>query len=570
MGLQIHLLGKPKILDADGRSQSVRGHQAWAILARTLLSRTPVDRRSLAAELFPETVDPLGALRWCLASIRRALNSADSLCGDPIEGNLPADTFVDIWALENGEVDSDGIGNLLEGIEPRCSAEFSTWLLVAREHTASLIEEKLRQQTIQALSIGDYQRAIRLAELGSRRRPFDESSHILLVKSLTLAGRHKAAMNHIDATENTFLAELGEKPSPALRSAARLTIASPPGGVSREAVITSLLESGLAALSAGAADAGIDCLRRAVANAQKLKDHHLTAKAMLELGIALVHAVRGYDDEGAILLRQSTELARRCGSAVIAATGFRELGYVDALAGRRPAAAAHLAEALELAEDGDNLAGIHAVMGFNLVDWGKINDGLAHYNLSLEYARSAQNRRREIWSLGLGGWGMLAADRLGEADQWLTSCLALIEDQRWIAFRPWPVAVLSESKLRQQRDAKALRPDLENAFALSCQLGDPCWEAAVARALALSYAATDDLPRALEWLIEARKRCVRDTDKFAALLVTILADQAAIHLKLGQAAEADIIARELVAMAARAHMDSHVARAAELVGRQLA
>jgi hypothetical protein len=115
-----------------------------------------------------------------------------------------------------------------------------------------------------------------------------------------------------------------------------------------------------------------------------------------------------------------------------------------------------------------------------------------------------------------------------------------------------------------------LRPDLENAFALSCQLGDPCWEAAVARALALSYAATDDLPRALEWIIEARKRCFRDTDKFAALLVTILADQVEISLKLGQAAEADIIARELVSMAARAHMDGHVARAAELVGRRSA
>lgn len=570
MGMQIHLLGKPRIIDADGQAQAVRGHQAWAILARSLLSKGPLDRRNLAAELFPETVDPLGSLRWCLASIRRALNSADSLTGDPIETHLPEGTFVDVWNLEQADFVVDGVGDLLEGIEPRSSPEFSTWLLIERERTAGLIEERLRQQTIQAVSVGDHPRAIRLAELGARRTPFDESSHILLVKGLTLAGRHKAALDHIEATENVFMAELGVKPTAALRSAARRTISSPPGGVSREAVVKSLMESGLAALSAGAADAGIDCLRRAVADAQKLKDTHLSAKAMLELGIALVHAVRGYDDEGAILLRQSTELARQCGAATIAATGFRELGYVDALAGRRPAAAAHLAQAAELAEDGDNLAGIHAVMGFNLVDWGKVDAGLEHYNISLDHARSAQNRRREIWSLGLGGWGMLAADRLDEADDWLTNCLALVEDQRWIAFRPWPVAVLSESKLRQRRDAMALRPDLENAFALSCQLGDPCWEAAVARALALSYAAMDDLPHALEWIIEARKRCFRDTDKFAALLVTILADQVEISLKLGQAAEADIIARELVSMAARAHMDGHVARAAELVGRRSA
>jgi len=480
---------------------------------------------------------------------------------------LPEGTVVDVWRLEEAEFEVERTGNLLEGIEPRCSPEFSTWLLVERARAAGLIEERIRQHTIQALSAGDHRRAIQLAELGARHGPLDESAHILLVRSLTLAGRYKAALDHIEATESTFLAELGEKPSAALRSAARRTISSPPGGVSPEAVVNSLMESGLAALSAGAADAGIDCLRRAVADAERLKDRQLSAKAMLELGIALVHSVRGYDDEGAILLRQSIELAQQCGSATIASAGFRELGYVEALAGRRPAAAVHLAKAVELAEDGDNLAGIHAVMGFNLVDWGKVDEGLEHYNISLEYARGTRNRRREIWSLGLGGWGMLAADRLGDADLWLTNCLTLIEDQRWIAFRPWPISVLCESKIRQKNDPKALRPELENAFALSCQLGDPCWEAAVARAVALSYAATDDLSRAMDWLVEARKRCVRETDKFAALLVTILADQVEVSLRQGQSAQADTMARELVSLAARAHMDTHIIRAAELIGK---
>ena len=204
-------------------------------------------------------------------------------------------------------------------MEPRCSAEFSTWLLVERERISGLVAARIRQETLRAISVEDFDRAIRMAELGVRGDSFDESAHVLLVKSLTLAGRSDAALAHVEATERAFLAELGERPSPALRSAARRTISSPPGGISPQAYVVSLLQSGLAAMSAGAADAGIDCLRRAASDAERLKDTHLQARATLELGTALVHAIRGYDDEGAVLLRQSTELARQSGSASLAA-----------------------------------------------------------------------------------------------------------------------------------------------------------------------------------------------------------------------------------------------------------
>ena len=565
MGPYIQLLGRPKISDRNGREQAVRGHQAWAILARLLLSRAPIDRRILALELFLETQDPLGSLRWCLASLRQALQSTESLSGDPIECNLPAGSEVDVWRLEGTQFRYEDAGNLLEGVDPRCSSEFSTWLLVERERVASLIDERIRQETLQALSAGQHDRAVQFAELGVRRQSLDESAHILLVKSLASAGRYEAALEHVEATDKAFLAELGERPSAALRSAARRTIASPPVGVSPEAVVKSLLDSGLAALAAGAADAGIDCLRRAVADAERFNASRLLATALLELGTALVHAVKGYDDEGTILLRRATELARQRGYADIAATGLRELGYVEALAGRRPAAAAYLTEGLGLAEGSDSLAGIHAVTGFNLVDWGRIDEGLEHYGLSLDHARRTGNRRREIWSLGLGGWGLLAAARLDDADRWLTHCLDLVDDQRWVAFRPWPVAVLSESKLRQRQAPAPLRPSLEAAFALSCQLNDPCWEAAAARVLALAYAAENEFSLAADWLNEARKRCIRETDKYVALHVKILADHMALSAMQGQTERADGIARELVSIAARAHMDAYVNRATELL-----
>lgn len=567
MGIRIRLLGNPAILDSDEVSQPVRGLQAWALLARVVLAQAPLDRRSLAAELFPETVDPLGSLRWCLAALRKALNCSECLSGDPIAANFPASIGVDVLQLGADGFDIKHAGRLLGDIEPRCSAEFSTWLLVERERISGLVEARIRQETMRAISVEDYDRAIRMAELGVRRDSFNESAHVLLVKSLALAGSYDAALSHVEATERAFLAELGEKPSLALRSAARRTISSPPGRISPQAFVNSLLQSGLAAMSAGAADAGIDCLRRAASDAERLKDTHLQARVTLELGIALVHSVRGYDDEGAILLRQSTELARQSGSAGIAAAGFRELGYVEALAGRRPSAAAYLSQAVSLAVDDDSLAGVHGVIGFNLVDWGQVGEGLEHFAVSLDHARKAGNRRREIWSLGLGAWGLLATDRLDEADVWLESCLALCDQQRWIAFRPWPLALLGESRVRQRRDPATLRDALEEAFAMACQLGDPCWEAAVARAMALTFAADDQLSPAMDWLAEARRRCARDTDAYSALQVEILASQVDISVRQGNTELADAIAREWVSLAARTHMNLHVERAAAFIRR---
>ncbi|WP_168166081.1 AfsR/SARP family transcriptional regulator [Bosea sp. PAMC 26642] len=566
MGLKIKLLGDPLIIGEDGLRRIVRGYQSWALLVRVILAPKPLERASLAMELFPETVDPLGSLRWCLAALRKALGASNCLVGDPIETNFPADFEIDVLQVDRGDFRVEEAGPLLGAIEPRCSPEFSTWLLVERQRIAGLIEARLRQDTMRAISIEDFDGAIRLAQMCVRGDPFAESAHILLVKSLALAGRYDAALAHVEATESVFLTELGEMPSQALRSAARRTISSAPGGISPEAFVNSLIQSGLAALSAGAADAGIDCLRRAANDAEKISGRHLQAKAMLELGTALVHSVRGYDDEGAILLRQSTELAQQSGSSAIAAAGFRELGYVEALAGRRPAAASYLASAIDLVTDGESLAGIHAVIGFNLVDWGQVGEGLEHFGVSLDHARAAGSRRREIWSLGLGARGLLAADRLDEADTWLESCLKLSEEQRWMAFRPWPVALLSESKVRQKHRPALLRGQLEEAFAMSCQLGDPCWEAAVARAMALTYAATDELSTAMDWLTEARRRCIRNSDAYMALQVEILASQVDISMRQGNQELSDTFARQWVSLAARTHMNAHVARAAAFIG----
>ena len=57
------------------------------------MTERPLSRRELSAELFPSAVDPLGALRWCLAGLRRALGSAEAFAGDPVVPALSGDVL---------------------------------------------------------------------------------------------------------------------------------------------------------------------------------------------------------------------------------------------------------------------------------------------------------------------------------------------------------------------------------------------------------------------------------------------------------------------------------------------
>jgi len=563
--LKIILIGKPKVVGSDGTPRPVPGHQPWAVLARLLRAEHPLSRREIAADIFPDTEDPMGALRWCLASLRRATGT-ETLQGDPIDLNLPAGTYVDIWNLDADDFDLYGAADFLGGVEPTASAEFSTWLMIEREHIASKLYERLRRESLLALAVGNYERALAFAMRAVKSRPLDESGHIILVKCLAMSGKIAAAVAHVDATEAEFLKEIGAKPSNALRAAARKTIADAPEGVSPSAVVASLIKSGKAAVSAGAVDAGLDCLRRAASDAEKLGDSHLHAKALQELGTSLVHAVRGFDDEGAIVLRQAAEIASSIGSSKIAAQALCELGYVEALAGRRPSAATYLDEALTNADgDKESQACVHAFMGFNLVDWGRVELGVSHYEQSLEFARSAGDRRREIWSLGIGAWGIIRAGRPQMARDWLTSCLKLCDDVRWLAFRPWPIALLAETKLALREVSNSTHRDLEEALALSNQLGDPCWQAITARAMSLVHAEAEEYDTAGKWMAHARERCCTVTDLYTGLLVEILSGQITLFQKTGREQQAVEVGRELLSLAARTHADSYLDFAASVM-----
>ena len=128
-GLSIQLLGRPA-LEVDGADgYRFRSRKSWALLTYLILSERPQTRAQLASLLFAEAEDPLGALRWCLAEIRRGLGPGGVLDGDPVEVALPVGTQVDVEVLVHGHwreaVELPGLGaELLEGLGVENAAPF--------------------------------------------------------------------------------------------------------------------------------------------------------------------------------------------------------------------------------------------------------------------------------------------------------------------------------------------------------------------------------------------------------------------------------------------------------------
>jgi hypothetical protein len=106
----------------------------------------------------------------------------------------------------------------------------------------------------------------------------------------------------------------------------------------------------------------------------------------------------------------------------------------------------------------------------------------------------------------------------------------------------------------------------DHAFAMGCQLGDPCWESLAARGLGRIAARSGDLARAVELLDDAPRRCRRLPDSYRWIEAYGLAALADIAVE----AELEIAGRavtELETLASRHGMRELIATAATLRAR---
>jgi DNA-binding SARP family transcriptional activator len=560
---RIHLLGRPAI-ERDGRPvRPPRGRKAWALLAYLLLADRPPSRRHLAELLFADADDPLGALRWTLAELRRALDPPGLFGGDPVANGLAPGLEADVLALAGEPADPASLleleGELLEGVGPAASPAFESWLVVERHRVAGVVEARLRQVAQELLAGGRAGAAVAYAARAVARNLLEEGNHELLVRCLAAAGDRPAALRQVAVCEDTFRRELGVEPSPALRDAADTRAGAPTGlPVSGRAAVASQLDAGRAAIAAGAVQAGIDCLRRAVADADA--DPALQGQALVAMGGALVHAVRGRDEEGAVVLHEAIRLATEAGDRDTAVTAHRELGFVEVQAGRRETAEAWLARAEALAAGDTQLAPILGVRGQNASDIGDYPAALRYLRESVERAERAGDARQQAWSLSILARAHLLRDERSQAELALDRSLELVHQQRWMAFLPWPQALAGELELRAGRlDAASER--FEHAYALACQLGDPCWEGMTARGLGLLEASAGDHAKATAWLEEAHLRCSRVSDRYQWVRGYVLDAMVATALDRHDHAQARRLVDGLAALAARGGMRELVVRA---------
>ncbi len=522
-GLLVHLLGRPH-LEVDGCSgYRYRSRKSWALLALLLLGERPPTRSQLAGMLFAEADDPMGALRWSLAEIRRGLGPGCLLDGDPVQLTLPEGATVDVDVLVHGHwreaVGLPGLGaDLLDGLTIDNAAAFESWLLLQRRRLSAAAESILHEAALGHLSRGELDQARDLALRVAVISPLDENHQALLIRLYRLAGENAAADRQFAAWTRTAMRELGTTPGAAIRLALR---ERPRSAVPDAASIHALVEAGTAAVSAGAVSTAVSSFETAVRLADEAGAEHLQVETRLVLAEALIHTARGLDEEGVATLTTAERIAVAEGDVEAASRARAELGYVDFLRARYDRAERSLGQVLEQSDSSATRAQAITYLGCvasDLADYPRATQLLRE---ATALSREIGDRRREAFGLSMLGRISLLRGDLADAASLLSVSIELAELDHWLSYLPWPQALLGQVLL-SQGDVRAASDCLEQSFARACRIGDPCWEGISARGLAMVAEATGDADHAITVLLDARARTTRLTDPYVWLDVHIL------------------------------------------------
>jgi tetratricopeptide (TPR) repeat protein len=428
-----------------------------------------------------------------------------------------------------------------------------------RRYLRGAVRALAHDEALARLAAGEVDHATALATRLGSEDPLDQAGQELLIRCLARAGRRAEAEAQLAECETLLRRELGIVPGPELARAVREPNVLRGGAVGDSEAALAQLQAGEAALEAGAVEPGLEILRQACAEAAAAGEASLEARALATLGSALVHAVRGRDEEGALRLHEALRLAEACGERATAAMACRELGYIDTQAGRNPSAGRWLQRATELAEGSDELCAVLGVRGMALSDRGHYGAALELLNKSVARADRCGRRRQAAWSLSLIARVHLLRGDLALAMPALDESLALVAAERWSAFRPWPEALRGEVSLLKGDPSQATE-DLDHAFRLACRLGDPCWEAMTCRLAGLLAAERSDLTAACERFADALVRVSRVSDTYTWVHAHILDGYAALAVRT-DAPDAAATVDRLAALAERCGLRELIVRA---------
>lgn len=514
MTTDIRLLGRPTAQRGD-REVDVRGHKPWVLLALLLVIEGPVSRERLARLLFVDATDAAAALRWNLSQLRHLGLGVE---GDPVRLQLPAGVSVDVDLLLRGDahvaarlpgLDDD----LLSGVRVEPGSDLAVWLDEERRHLRRLSVDVRQEAALALLGRGDVEGAVTYARQVAEASPLDENAAALLVRCLRAARRFADAQAVALEAANRLREELGVEPTAALWAA----VAAPPGGDRRVTgwrAVVAQIEAGESAMNAGAVDAGVDALQRAVVAARAVHEPRLLARALVALGAALIHGVRGVDQEGLALLHEAVPLTDELGEDLLAVTARREIGYVDFLRGRYDRAGHWFGQAREAAPTGaQGLGWVDLYDGACADDVGDFDKAAALLDRTVRAAQAERDLRLEAFALTLLGRHDLVRDDVDGAATHLDRALDIVRGLDWTAFRAFPEGLLADV-VRSQGNLAAARDLAEHALVLGEQVGDPCWESLALRSLGLVAVDSGEVARGVGLLREAPDQCRRLPDTY--------------------------------------------------------
>ncbi|UKA55543.1 SARP family transcriptional regulator [Arthrobacter sp. FW305-BF8] len=520
----IRLLGPPAIESTGISPAQPRGRKAWAVLAYLALQPDGNGRSRLAALLFPDAADPLGALRWNLSELRQTLTGV-TLDGDPLRlALLPpwrcdATELVGAGAIPRPDPHSLN-GQLLEGLSFADCPVFDSWLADQRYRLENCAQSLLYESSVSALASGDPREAAELASRALQRDPFHTDCNAVLVRALVAIGEHRHAREHVAKCANLYRDELALPLPPEIRRA--LSGAEPeadPGIPATVATVRSYLDAGGASLSAGAVDRGLDQLRLAVVLAQRTPDRHLLAESLVTLAGAMIHQAGGRGAEVADFLlralsaeaspaeaspaeapKDRAQAEKHDGVSPTTAAAYRELGYLSVQRGVPDRAAGWLARAGAAAAGfPEEQARVLAIQGMLASDTARYGDAVEALTASARLAREARNRRQLAFSSALLGRVWLLRGELEPAAEALDRALQWILAEHWTAFEPFVAGVRGETYLAAG-DLEAAAEMIDRSWVMADLAGDHCYMALAAGAEARLFLAHGDLAAAQHWV----------------------------------------------------------------------
>ncbi|WP_232084177.1 BTAD domain-containing putative transcriptional regulator [Arthrobacter sp. SO5] len=557
----IRLLGPPRIESAGTTPPQPRGRKAWAVLAYLALQPDGAGRSRTAFLLFPDAADPLGALRWNLSELRRALGGV-SITGDPLHMALLPPWRCDALELV-GPGSIAGIdprkldGQLLEGQSFADSPVFDSWLADQRYRLENSVQSLLYEASLAALAAGAPAEAVELTSQALRRDPFNTDCTAVLVKALVALGEHRQAHEQVTKSADLYRRELGlPLPAEVRRALAGSGPAADPALPANPATVRSYLDAGSASLSAGAVDRGLEQLRLAVVLAQRTADRHLIAESLVTLAGALIHQAGGRGAEVADFLHRALSAEAADGGSRTAATAYRELGYLTVQRGVPDRAAGWLERAMRAAAAMPAEQGrILAIQGMLASDTAHYEDAVAAFTESGRLATAVRNRRQQAFSEALLGRVHLLRGDVERAAACLDQALEWIAEEHWTAFEPFVTGLRGETYLAAGRleEAAAL---IDRSWVMAELAGDHCYMALAAGAEARLFLAHGDLAAAEHWIA----RGLEPTPWYLWYSARLLDTAAEVAIAAGSP-RATEFADRLAALASRSGLREFVVRA---------